>query len=170
MYGRTVVKLQGPDDPMIELSSSQPITGDTISARTTTLRAVVTGGLGGELRFVHDGQPLALEGTTQGLGDDFAGSELCAKGKGAPDKVFALTMVKKGVFRAKLKPKGGATGLVYAAESCGEGSTLGCNRAAAGATATFVRDVVAGEELSLVIDGEDKAGFAFDLELSLGAP
>jgi len=55
--GRTVVKLQGPADPMIELSR----TGDTV-------RALVTGGAGFELRFVRDGialDPVAIDG------DDF---------------------------------------------------------------------------------------------------
>jgi hypothetical protein len=42
--GRTVVKLEGPDDPMIELSSE----GFDVTA-------LVTGGAGNELRFVVDG-------------------------------------------------------------------------------------------------------------------
>lgn len=56
--GRTVVKLQGPDDPMIELTSSQPAAGDTVSAKRTTLRALVTAGAGAELHFVRNGQAL----------------------------------------------------------------------------------------------------------------
>jgi MYXO-CTERM domain-containing protein len=56
--GRTVVKLQGPDDPMIELESSVPPDGDTIAAATITLRARVTGGSGFEVRFVKNGEGL----------------------------------------------------------------------------------------------------------------
>lgn len=53
--GRTVVKLQGPGDPMVELGSSVAPAGDTIAARTVTLRATVTGGAGNTLRFVQNG-------------------------------------------------------------------------------------------------------------------
>jgi hypothetical protein len=55
--GRTVVKLQGPSDPMIELTSAG-LTGDSVRAASATLRAKVTGGTGHELRFVQDGTPL----------------------------------------------------------------------------------------------------------------
>jgi hypothetical protein len=57
--GRTVVKLQGPLDPMIELTPAEPSSGDTVRAANATLRARVTGGAGLELRFVQDGAPLA---------------------------------------------------------------------------------------------------------------
>lgn len=55
--GRTVVKLQGPGDPMIELTSSVPPTGDTVLAREATLSASVTGdhAVRGELVWVHNG-------------------------------------------------------------------------------------------------------------------
>jgi hypothetical protein len=56
--GRTVVKLQGPSDPMIELTSAG-LSGDIVRAANPTLRAKVTGGTGHELRFVQDGIPLA---------------------------------------------------------------------------------------------------------------
>lgn len=54
--GRTVVKLFGPEDPMIELSSSAAPTGDTISAKQTKLSATITGGVGYMARFVKNGQ------------------------------------------------------------------------------------------------------------------
>lgn len=57
--GRTVVKLQGPDDPMVELTSDPPAEGDTVAAQRSVLRAKVTGGKGAAIRFVHDGAPLA---------------------------------------------------------------------------------------------------------------
>jgi len=53
--GRTVVKLQGPDDPMVELTADPPAEGDTVTGDLTLLRATVTGGLGAELRWVVDG-------------------------------------------------------------------------------------------------------------------
>jgi MYXO-CTERM domain-containing protein len=56
--GRTVVKLVGPDSPMIVLSSSVAPEGDTVTAHATTFRAEVTGGLGHGVRFVVDGTPL----------------------------------------------------------------------------------------------------------------
>ena len=53
--GRTVVKLQGPDDPMIDLDASIGREGDTIAAHTVTFRATVTGGAGDTFRFVQNG-------------------------------------------------------------------------------------------------------------------
>lgn len=53
--GRTVVKLQGPDDPMIELGWSVPPVGDTVSAAHVTLTVQVTGG-GDRLMLVRNGE------------------------------------------------------------------------------------------------------------------
>lgn len=53
--GRTVVKLQGPDDPMIDLTSSVALEGDTVTTAKTTLKAVVTGGKGTTFHFIHNG-------------------------------------------------------------------------------------------------------------------
>jgi hypothetical protein len=53
--GRTVVKLQGPDDPMIEMSWSVPPDGDTITAPRVTLTTQVTGG-GDRLMLVVNGE------------------------------------------------------------------------------------------------------------------
>ena len=63
--GRTVVKLQGPDDPMIELTPSIVPEGDTVSATEVTVTAVVTGGVSPfdepyRIRFVRDGEPAEL--------------------------------------------------------------------------------------------------------------
>ncbi len=58
--GRTVVKLQGPEDPMVELSSSVEPTGDTVLAEGTRLSARVTGARGRQVRFVHNGVRLPL--------------------------------------------------------------------------------------------------------------
>jgi MYXO-CTERM domain-containing protein len=56
--GRTVVKLVGPDSPMVVLSSSVAPAGDTVVAPSTTFRAEVTGGMGHGVRFVVDGAAL----------------------------------------------------------------------------------------------------------------
>jgi hypothetical protein len=55
--GRTVVKLQGPDDPMIELESSVAPTGDTVTTRRTHLSAKISGGSGYSAHFVKNGVP-----------------------------------------------------------------------------------------------------------------
>lgn len=68
--GRTVVKLEGPSDPMIELASEFAPVGDTVFAQTVTLRARVTGGAGASLVWVVDGADLATMPVT---GDDFTG-------------------------------------------------------------------------------------------------
>jgi hypothetical protein len=57
--GRTVVKLRGPEDPMVELTSSVAPTGDTVLAPRARLSARVTGALGQQVRFVHNGVRLA---------------------------------------------------------------------------------------------------------------
>ena len=55
--GRTVVKINGVTDPMVEISSSVPAAGDTISAEATTLHAKITGGSGLTARWVVNGTP-----------------------------------------------------------------------------------------------------------------
>ena len=53
--GRTVVKLEGADDPMVELSASDAMVGDTVDG-PVTLRALVTGADGGRLAFLRNGE------------------------------------------------------------------------------------------------------------------
>jgi hypothetical protein len=53
--GRTVVKLQGPGDPMVILGADPAPVGDTVSAREVTFTAEVRGGDGERVRFVVDG-------------------------------------------------------------------------------------------------------------------
>lgn len=58
--GRTVVKLEGPDDPMVDLTLGTARLGDEVRLapdETGTLTATVTGGVGHEVRFVVDGEP-----------------------------------------------------------------------------------------------------------------
>lgn len=65
---RTVVKLQGPEDPMVELTSSVAPTGDTVLAGSAKLSARVTSARGLQVRFVHNGVRLPLVEVTS---DDF---------------------------------------------------------------------------------------------------
>ncbi len=54
--GRTVVKLEGPDDPMVELSAGALGIGDTVTERSAELSARVTGGAGASLALVRNGR------------------------------------------------------------------------------------------------------------------
>lgn len=54
--GRTVVKLEGPDDPMVELSAGDARIGDTVTARSAELRVRVTGGEGALLYLIENGR------------------------------------------------------------------------------------------------------------------
>jgi MYXO-CTERM domain-containing protein len=54
--GRTVVKLQGPGDPMIELDASKPRDGSFVHATRAHLSATVTGGQGDQLVWVENGE------------------------------------------------------------------------------------------------------------------
>ena len=54
--GRTVVKIDGPQGPMIETELTGPRDGDTVSATQSTLRATVTGGDGTTLRVIRNGE------------------------------------------------------------------------------------------------------------------
>ena len=53
--GRTVVKLQGPADPMVELSSGAARIGDTLRAQSATLEVKVSGGKGEQLKVLRNG-------------------------------------------------------------------------------------------------------------------
>lgn len=56
--GRTVVKLQGPADPMVELTLGDAMIGDEVFVESASvLKVVVTGGEGHALRLVVDGGP-----------------------------------------------------------------------------------------------------------------
>jgi hypothetical protein len=91
--GKTVVKMHGPEDPMVELASSVAPAGDTIEASVTTLRATITGAAGESARFVRNGEPLeeitidaspfVLEATfsAPASGEDRVRAEALVKGK-----------------------------------------------------------------------------------------
>lgn len=53
--GRTVVKLQGPGDPMIDLTVGSQRLGDVVKAKSAKLEVTVTGGEGNVLKLLQDG-------------------------------------------------------------------------------------------------------------------
>lgn len=76
--GHTVVKLQGPGDPMATITTDDGhIIGDTVHS-PTSLHVTVTGGQGKQLRFVKNGNPMEPTPIT---GDPFALNQAV----GAPD-------------------------------------------------------------------------------------
>jgi MYXO-CTERM domain-containing protein len=61
----TVVKLEGPEDPMVELEAAPArgapavaFAGDTVNVKSIVLRARVTAGVGQLLRFLENGKPV----------------------------------------------------------------------------------------------------------------
>jgi hypothetical protein len=58
--GRSVVKLRGPDDPFVSISSltALPRVGDTLVGSSSTVQALVTGGAGTTLVWVENGVPV----------------------------------------------------------------------------------------------------------------
>lgn len=58
--GRSVVKLRGPEDPFVSLSSltTLPRVGDTLVGSSSTVQALVTGGGGTTLVWVENGVPV----------------------------------------------------------------------------------------------------------------
>jgi len=53
--GHTVVKLQGPEDPMVDLRINDAMVGDALEASTATLKVTVTDGVGATLVVLRDG-------------------------------------------------------------------------------------------------------------------
>lgn len=69
--GATTVKFRGPDDPMVELEianddggDSIGFAGDTIGLPRAIVRAKVTGNVGGSVRLVKNGVPMAPSAVT----------------------------------------------------------------------------------------------------------
>jgi len=58
--GRSVVKLRGPEDPFVSISSltTLPRVGDTLVGSSSTVQALVTGGGGTTLVWVENGVPV----------------------------------------------------------------------------------------------------------------
>lgn len=56
--GRTVVRIQGANAPMVVLSARQGLTGDTVAGRTVQLTVDITDGAGSTFQFVMNGEAL----------------------------------------------------------------------------------------------------------------
>lgn len=63
--GRTVVKLQGPTDPMVDLRIGDGMVGDTVVAHSPLMKVMVTGGVGSKLVVFKDGVELRSVEVTQ---------------------------------------------------------------------------------------------------------
>jgi hypothetical protein len=95
--GATVVKMQGPEDPMVELVAAErrggsPLAsiGDTLGVRSIVLRATVTGGDGHELRLVKNGEPLEAVAVT---GDPFVYETIVTPAADGEDRWRAEALV-----------------------------------------------------------------------------
>ncbi|MBI2896717.1 MAG: CehA/McbA family metallohydrolase [Deltaproteobacteria bacterium] len=92
--GRTVVKLQGPDDPMVELSSSVPPVDGTITAARTTFEIVATGG-GDRLLVQRNG--LQIEGVQ--IDDDPFVHEIEVEAPASGEDFYRAVAVVDGTIR-----------------------------------------------------------------------
>jgi len=152
--GRTVVRLEGPGDPMVELSSPDldPAVTDTIVADVTTLHVRVSGApVGSSIRFVHDGEdgpPIDV------MGADWEHDERVIAGPS--DEIWRVELVVSGrprvvtshVFLRAVTPGGPDAGLppdagaADAAASVDAGTTppsasCGCRAGASSATSAW---------------------------------
>ena len=88
--GRTVVKLEGPEAPMVELFAGDAMIGDTVTDRAVELRARVAGGTGTMLRFVKNGR---TEETVPVDADPFEATLSVAAPPGDVDDRWRLELV-----------------------------------------------------------------------------
>jgi len=81
--GRTVVKLQGPGDPMVDLRTTDGgMLGDTVRAPGATLTVTVTGGMGAELAWLRNGEAMDIVPVTA---DPFTATRAVQAPRGARD-------------------------------------------------------------------------------------
>ena len=120
---RTVVKLQGPDDPMVVLDTSPPRSGDTVfvvdvdgtgTSGAAVLTATVEGGVGRQLQWLKEGRP---EGTAVDIDVDPFTSVLDVTPPDAGEERYRVEILEDGAPRV-------ITGHVWLrreapAESCG---------------------------------------------------
>ncbi|MBL9102591.1 MAG: PHP domain-containing protein [Myxococcales bacterium] len=152
--GRTMVKLQGPDDPMVELTADAAIEGDTISADSVTFTATVTGAPeGSAVRFVRNGVPL---GMTPIEGDPFAATvEANAPGEGedrwraevivgsGPRTITSHLWLREGPVE---EPTSGSAPTSSGAEEEGTSGTSGASGASSGGASSSGGTSEAGQE------------------------
>lgn len=135
--GRTVVKLQGPEDPMVDFTTDVPragARGDTIADEFVVLRAHVTGG-GESLRFVKNGTPLPEVPIT---GNDFTDETLVDAPKDGEDRYRAEILVdgKPRTISSHVFVKFAATGRTRPSSDAGEGG-CGCSHPGTRASGAF---------------------------------
>jgi hypothetical protein len=131
--GRTVVKLQSPDDPMIEL---EPLPGSAVSGATVTLRARVTGAADGDsLHWVRAGEVAAVVPIS---GADFT-TELAVTPPGAGEERW-----RAEVYSANDDPRT-ITGHVWLTTGPAEedASSCGCHVAASRSTWAWLPSLAA---------------------------
>jgi hypothetical protein len=75
--GHTVVKLQAPTDPMVDLRIGDGLVGDTVIAHSPPLKVTVTGGVGSKLVVFKDGAELVSAEVTS---DPFELSDVVSGG------------------------------------------------------------------------------------------
>lgn len=133
--GRTVVKLQGPGDPMVELAPTDELVGDTVAATQTDLLATVTDGIGSRVRFVHNGVPLELVDVDS---DPFTHTVTVDAPPTGQDRYRAEVVVegRRRVVTSHLwvefaeEPPMGSTGSTGVSTTTGDGSDSGSSGAA----------------------------------------
>lgn len=121
--GRTVVKLQGPDDPMLELTSAVPPVLDTIRADEVLLTATVTGApAGSSVRFVHNGQSLAAVAVA---GDSFVTTVMASAPDSGQDRWRAEVLVadERRTITSHLWLEHGPTGTPTTGGETGDATT-----------------------------------------------
>jgi len=127
-HGRTVVKLEGPEDPMLELRSSELApSSDTIVADRTSLVVRVTDAmLGGTLRIVRDG---AIVMSVEVTGELFEHEETLIAGSAESAIRAELVIggqprvVTSHVFLAPRTPGGPDAGLVADASATSDAAS-----------------------------------------------
>lgn len=118
--GRTVVKLQGQGDPMIDFTADVPVKGDTVSDEFVVLRAKVTGG-GEAVRFVKNGTAL----DEVAMNGDFVYEKLVEAPRSGEDRYRAEVLIdgKARTITSHLFVKYHATGR---ARPAAEADNKGC--------------------------------------------
>ena len=76
--GHTVVKLQGPTDPMVDLRIGDALVGDTVQGDQLVMKITVTGGVGSKLVVFKDGAQLS---STDVTADPFELADIVAPGR-----------------------------------------------------------------------------------------
>jgi MYXO-CTERM domain-containing protein len=136
--GRVVLKLRGPDDPMVELTAEtdrdeRGMIGDTLTGGRVALEAVVTGGDGMSLALVRNGE---VDETVEVEGNEFAHTfERDTREEGDRYRVHLLqsaeVVITNHVWIEFAPPIGGGPD---AGTGGGDGGGCGCRAGASGSS------------------------------------